>query len=62
MSSANLLAELSRTKKVSIGQAETELSKLSKLVESGQQALISRDAKPVARLVPVGARPIAMKV
>ena len=39
---------------VTIHKAKTELSKLLKLVEAGEEVIIARGDKPVARLVPVG--------
>ena len=41
-----------------IHQAKTQLSKLVQRVESGEEIVIARDGKPVARLVPLApARP-----
>ena len=43
-------------KKVNVHEAKTHLSRLLKEVEAGEEILIARDSKPVARLVP--ARPV----
>ena len=37
---------------VTIDEAKTQLSKLIEQVERGEEAIITRDNKPVARLVP----------
>jgi prevent-host-death family protein len=39
---------------VTIHQAKTNLSKLIQKVAKGEEVIIARGAKPVARLVPVG--------
>ena len=39
---------------VTIHQAKTNLSKLIQKVAAGEEVIIARGAKPVARLVPVG--------
>jgi prevent-host-death family protein len=39
---------------VTIHQAKTNLSKLSQKATAGEEVIIARGAKPVARLVPVG--------
>jgi prevent-host-death family protein len=39
-------------KEVSVHEAKTHLSKLLRRVESGEEVVISRGGKPVARLVP----------
>ena len=44
---------------VTIHKAKTELSKLLKRVEAGEEIIIARGDKPVARLVP--AEPIVKK-
>lgn len=36
---------------VNVGQAKTELSKLLQRVEAGEEVVIARNGKPVARLV-----------
>ena len=38
---------------VNVGEARTNLSRLLKQVESGEEIIIARNGKPVARLVPV---------
>lgn len=40
-------------KQVNIHQAKTELSKLVERVEAGEEVLIARAGKPVAKLVPL---------
>ncbi len=40
---------------VTIHKAKTELSKLLKLVEAGEEVIIARGDKPVAKLVPAAA-------
>jgi prevent-host-death family protein len=40
-------------RRVNVGQAKTELSKLLARVEAGEDVEIARDGIPVARLVPV---------
>ena len=39
---------------VTIHQAKTNLSKLIRKVAAGEEVIIARGAKPVARLVPIG--------
>jgi prevent-host-death family protein len=39
---------------VTIHQAKTNLSRLIKMASEGQEVIIARDSKPVAKLVPVG--------
>ena len=39
---------------VSVYEAKTHLSKLLDAVEAGEEVLITRNGKPVARLVPAG--------
>lgn len=41
---------------VNIHQAKTHLSRLVERVEAGEEIVIARAGRPVARLVPVGAR------
>ena len=41
---------------VNIYEAKTQLSKLIARVEAGEEIVISRNGRPVARLVPVGRR------
>ena len=38
---------------VNVGEAKTNLSRLLKQVESGEEIIIARNGKPVARLLPV---------
>jgi prevent-host-death family protein len=45
---------MSRT--VNMHEAKTTLSKLVELVESGEEVIIARAGRPVARLVPAGER------
>lgn len=40
---------------VGVHEAKTQLSKLLRLVDAGQEVEIMRNGAPVARLVPVGA-------
>lgn len=42
---------------VNIHHAKTNLSRLILRVEAGEEVLIARNGKPVARLVPVGSAP-----
>jgi prevent-host-death family protein len=46
-------------KTVNIHTAKTNLSSLIAEVEAGQEVVIARAGKPVARLVPIGKRSIA---
>jgi prevent-host-death family protein len=41
---------------VTIHQAKTNLSRLIKKASAGEDVIIARGSKPVARLVPVGER------
>lgn len=41
---------------VNVHDAKTHLSRLLERVEAGEDVVIARDGKPVARLVPVGAK------
>jgi len=41
-------------KQVNIHQAKTELSKLVERAEAGEEILIARAGRPVAKLVPLG--------
>jgi prevent-host-death family protein len=41
---------------VNVHQAKTQLSRLLKRVESGEEVVLARDGKPVAKLVPVSAK------
>jgi prevent-host-death family protein len=41
---------------VNIHEAKTHLSRLVERVESGEEVVIARAGRPVARLVPLGAR------
>lgn len=43
--------------RVNVGRAKTDLSRLLARVEAGEEIEIARDGMPVARLVPVEARP-----
>ena len=43
-----------KTSIVTIHQAKTHLSRLIKKASSGEEVIISRGSKPVARLMPVG--------
>lgn len=43
-------------KTVNIHQAKTQLSRLLKRVEAGEEVVLARAGKPVARLVPMAAR------
>ena len=42
-----------RAKQFNIGQAKTRFSKLVKLAKAGEEVIIARAGKPVARLVPL---------
>ncbi|MFT4295684.1 MAG: type II toxin-antitoxin system prevent-host-death family antitoxin [Micropruina sp.] len=42
---------------VNVGEAKTRLSELLALVEQGEDIVLARAGKPVARLVPVEPRP-----
>ena len=41
---------------VNVHEAKTNLSRLLKQAEAGEEVVIARNGKPVARLVPVGKR------
>ena len=41
---------------VNVHEAKTHLSRLLEAVEAGEDVVIARAGKPIARLVPVGAR------
>lgn len=43
-----------KTSVVTIHEAKTNLSRLIQKAASGQEVIISRGSKPVARLVPIG--------
>jgi prevent-host-death family protein len=49
---------------INIFEAKTSLSKLIERVESGvePEIIIARNGRPVARLVPIGARPVAARI
>jgi prevent-host-death family protein len=42
---------------VNVQEAKTRLSQILAQVESGEDVVIARDGKPIARLVPVGPPP-----
>ena len=42
---------------VNVHEAKTHLSKMLERVEKGEQVVIARNGKPVARLVPMGKEP-----
>jgi prevent-host-death family protein len=44
-------------KVVNVHEAKTHLSRLLELVDTGEEIVIARNGKPVARLVPVSAEP-----
>jgi len=44
-------------KTVNVHEAKTHLSKLLEIVEAGEQVVIARSGKPVAKLVPFEAQP-----
>jgi len=44
-------------KSVNVHEAKTHLSRLIAEVEAGEEIIISRSGKPVARLLPFAARP-----
>jgi prevent-host-death family protein len=44
--------------KVNVHQAKTQLSQLLHLVEAGEEVVIARSGKPVARLVAVSTEPL----
>jgi prevent-host-death family protein len=46
---------------VNVHEAKTRFSKLLKRVQLGEEIVIARAGKPVARLVPFGGRPAARK-
>lgn len=48
---------LSMDKAVAIGEAKTSLSRLVSRVEQGEEIVIRRGPKPVARIVPIEAEP-----
>jgi prevent-host-death family protein len=48
-------------KMVNIHEAKTHLSRLLTLVMAGEEVIIAKAGKPVARLVPIGERPKARK-
>lgn len=43
---------------VNVYEAKTQLSRLLERVEAGEEIVIARAGKPVARLVPVAGRPV----
>lgn len=47
---------LSLVKTVNVHEAKTQLSRLLARVAAGEEVVISRAGKPIARLVPVGPR------
>lgn len=42
------------TRQVNIHQAKTQLSRLVELTQSGQEFIIAKAGKPMARLAPIG--------
>jgi len=42
---------------VNVQQAKTHLSRLLAAVEQGEEVVIARDVRPVARLIPAGSLP-----
>lgn len=56
--------EISHQAQVNVHEAKTHLSRLLERVEQGEQIVIARAGKPVARLVPIeataGKRPIGL--
>lgn len=42
---------------VNIHHAKTHLSKLLERVETGEEILIARNGKPIAKIVPISAKP-----
>jgi prevent-host-death family protein len=42
--------------RVGVGEAKTQLSRLLRLVEQGDEVVIERDGQPVARLIAVAPR------
>jgi prevent-host-death family protein len=51
----DLVYSLMGMKEANIHEAKTHLSRLLREVEAGQEVVISRAGKPVARLVPIAA-------
>jgi prevent-host-death family protein len=45
------------TKTVNVHEAKTHLSRLLERVSEGEEVVISKSGRPVARLVPAGERP-----
>ena len=45
------------TKTVNIHEAKTHLSRLLERVSEGEEVVISKSGRPVARLIPAGERP-----
>lgn len=52
-----MVAPLATTTEVNIHEAKTHLSKLLRKVAAGEEIVIARAGKPVARLVPVETQP-----
>ena len=46
---------------VNVHEAKTQLSKLLAQVEAGEEVVVARDGKPVARLVPLAPRLVPRK-
>jgi antitoxin (DNA-binding transcriptional repressor) of toxin-antitoxin stability system len=44
-----------------IGEAKTQLSKLVHMAEEGEEVVLSRGRRPVARLIAIAAEPAAVK-
>ena len=42
------------TQQINIHQAKTQLSKLIELIQAGEEFVIAKSGKPVARLIPIG--------
>lgn len=42
---------------INVHEAKTRFSELLRRVEGGEEIVLARDGKPVARLVPLGAEP-----
>lgn len=52
-----MVAPLTKSTEVNIHEAKTHLSKLLRKVAAGEEIVIARAGKPVARLVPVEMQP-----
>jgi prevent-host-death family protein len=52
------VTRLSQVTQVNVHEAKTHLSRLLERVEAGEEVVIARAGKPVAKLVPIASSPV----